>query len=147
MTIHLTRSVLTFRHSCAGRPGLFTTAAAALLLAGLSSAQTTGGGAKGAPAADEQGLEEIVITGTLIRGAAPVGSALIAVDQGDLQATGGNDVIDMLLNVPQVSPLGVSEAQRSGTGGATNITLGNSINLRGLSPFATLTLLDGHRVP
>ena len=45
--------------------------------------------------------------------------------------------------------LGVSEGQRSGTGGggATNITLGNSIDLRGLSPYATLTLLDGHRVP
>ena len=96
----------------------------------------------------DQSLNEIVVTGTLIRGTgAPVGSTLIQVDQSSLQETGGNDVINMLLNVPQVSPLGTSEAQRSGTGGAVNITLGNSINLRGLSPFATLTLLDGHRVP
>src|ERR1700722_19988711 len=116
----------------------------------MAPAQTVSAGA--APATSVQGdsdqsLEEIVVTGTLIRGSAPVGSTLIGVDQADLQATGGNDVISMLLNVPQVSPLGVSEAQRSGTGGAGNITLGNSINLRGLSPFATLTLLDGHRVP
>jgi iron complex outermembrane receptor protein len=117
---------------------------AGLLYAAFSHAQTP---AAGAAASQDQALEEIVVTGTLIRGAAPVGSTLIAVDQGDLQATGGNDVINMLLNVPQVSPLGVAEGQRSGTGGATNITLGNSINLRGLSPFATLTLLDGHRVP
>ena len=116
------------------------------MLVSLASAQTSTGTPEAAPAGDS-GLQEIVVTGTLIRGAAPVGSTLIAVDQADLQATGGNDVINMLLNVPQVSPLGVSEAQRSGTGGATNITLGNSINLRGLSPFATLTLLDGHRVP
>ena len=52
----------------------------------------------------------------------------------------------MLRDVPQVTNW-VSESQRSGTGGATNIVLGNSINLRGLSPYATLTLLDGHRVP
>lgn len=125
-------------------------AAVGLLCAGASKAQTpavAAGAASTSAAANEQGLEEIVVTGTLIRGAAPVGSTLIAVDQADLQASGGNDVISMLLNVPQVSPLGVSESQRSGTGGATNITLGNSINLRGLSPFATLTLLDGHRVP
>jgi iron complex outermembrane receptor protein len=124
-----------------------------LIGAGAAPAQTAAGtagpaaAATAAPAADDQALEAIVVTGTLIRGAAPVGSTLIAVDQADLQATGGNDVINMLLDVPQVSPLGVSEAQRSGTGGAGNITLGNSINLRGISPFATLTLLDGHRVP
>jgi len=99
-------------------------------------------------AAPAEELQEIVITGTLIRGAtAPVGSTLIAVDQAQLQATGANDIADMLRDVPQVSSLGVAEGQRSGTGGATNITLANSINLRGLSPFATLTLLDGHRIP
>ena len=43
--------------------------------------------------------------------------------------------------------LGVTEGTRAGTGGAGNIVYGNSINLRGLSPFATLTLLDSHRVP
>jgi len=88
-------------------------------------AGTAAGAATASSASDDQSLQEIVVTGTLIRGAAPVGSTLIAVDQADLQATGGNDVISMLLNVPQVSPLGVSESQRTGTGGAGNITLGN----------------------
>jgi iron complex outermembrane recepter protein len=92
-------------------------------------------------------LQEIVVTGTLIRGTGPVGSNLISIDQSQLQATGGNSIIDMLRDVPQVTNFGVSDAQRSGTGGATNIVLGNSINLRGLSPFATLTLLNSHRVP
>jgi iron complex outermembrane receptor protein len=124
-------------------------ACAALLCARAAFAQNapTGPAAPGAASGQNEGLEEIVVTGTLIRGTgAPVGSTLIAVDQADLQATGGNDVQSMLLNVPQVSALGTSEAQRSGTGGAVNIVWGNSINLRGLSPFATLTLLDGHRV-
>jgi iron complex outermembrane recepter protein len=134
---------------CAPRIYALMAAAAILMHAAAAPAQTPATGAAPAPsgqAVSDQSLEEIVVTGTLIRGSAPVGSTLIAVDQADLQATGGNDVISMLLNVPQVSPLGVSESQRSGTGGATNITLGNSINLRGLSPFATLTLVDGHRV-
>ena len=114
-----------------------------LLCATAAQSQTT---PAPAPAAEE--LQEVVVTGTLIRGAtAPVGSTLIAVDQEQLQATGANSIADMLRDVPQVSGLGVAEGQRSGTGGATNITLANSINLRGLSPYATLTLLDGHRIP
>jgi len=121
-------------------------AAAGLLSAALSMAQGAAAPASEANNKDEA-MEEIVVTGTLIRGAAPVGSSIIAMSQTDLEATGGNSVIDMLRDVPQVSFLGVSEAQRSGTGGATNITLANSINLRGLSPFATLTLVNGHRVP
>jgi len=97
--------------------------------------------------AEESGLQEIVVTGTLIRGSAPVGSAIINVDHVDLMDTGGNTVVDMLRDVPQISSLGVQEGSRTGTGGAGNITYGNSINIRGLSPFATLTLVDGHRVP
>jgi iron complex outermembrane recepter protein len=116
--------------------GVLCAAGIGLLCAAAAQSQTTP-----APAADE--LQEVVVTGTLIRGAtAPVGSTLIAVDQEELQATGANSIADMLRDVPQVSGLGVAEGQRSGTGGATNITLANSINLRGLSPYATLTLLS-----
>ncbi len=98
-----------------------------------------------ADGADE--LQEVVVTGTLIRNAAPVGSPLIPFSQTDLQETGAISVSDALRTLPQVSNLGVNESTRSGTGGAGNIVYGNSINLRGLSPFATLTLLDSHRVP
>jgi iron complex outermembrane receptor protein len=76
-----------------------------------------------------------------------VGSTLIDVDQALIQQSGANSVSDALRTLPQVDNLGVSEGTRGGTGGAGNIVYGNSINLRGLSPFATLTLLDGHRVP
>ncbi len=96
---------------------------------------------------EQPGLEEIVVTGTLIRNAAPVGSSIIIMDQAKLADTGANDIADMLRDVPQVSSLGVSETSRTGTGGAGNITYGNAIDIRGLGPFATLTLLDGHRVP
>ncbi len=32
------------------------------------------------------------------------------------------------------------------SGGSNNVTYGSSINIRGIGPFATLTLVDGHRV-
>jgi len=113
---------------------------------GASAAQVWG---QSAPPTDAQdGIQEVVVTGTLIRtDANVVGSNVIAVDQTALKATGANSVVDMLRDVPQVSSLGVNEASRSGTGGSTNISYGNSINIRGISPFATLTLLNGHRVP
>ncbi len=94
-----------------------------------------------------QSLQEVVVTGTLLRNAAPVGSTVITLDQTALNATGGNTIIDQLQTLPQVDNLGVTEASRTGTGGAININYGSSINIRGLSPYATLTLLNGHRVP
>ncbi|MBN2447055.1 MAG: TonB-dependent receptor, partial [Phycisphaerae bacterium] len=35
---------------------------------------------------------------------------------------------------------------RGQAGGSGNITYGNSVNLRGIGPYATLVLIDGHRV-
>ena len=121
----------------------------ALLFAGIASAQTAATPEPKPAAAADDSLAEITVTGSLIRtpSSAAVGSAVIAVDQKDLQQTGANNVSEMLRDIPQVSSLGVSESSRSGTGGSTNITYANSINIRGLSPFATLTLLDGHRTP
>lgn len=127
--------------------GLLGAGAGLFCAAALAQTPPTGAAAGVPPSALDEALTEIVVTGTLIRGTAPVGSNLIAIDQAQLAATGGNNVSDMLQDVPQVSQLGIAEGQRSGTGGAINITLGNSINLRGLSPFATLTLLNSHRVP
>src|SRR5580693_7018190 len=71
-------------------------------------------------------VEEVVITGTLIRGKAPVGSTLIGVDRKDMDQSGATTVSDILKELPQVDNLGVTESSRSGTGGAVNIVWGNS---------------------
>ena len=52
----------------------------------------------------------------------------------------------LLQELPQVFDLGVSENSRAQAGGAGNIVYANSVNLRGIGPNATLTLLDGHRM-
>src|SRR5271169_6569143 len=84
------------------------TASAALLVASGAMAQTAPSVIVTSPG-DE--LQEVVVTGTLIRGTGPVGSNLITIDQSQMQATGGNTIIDMLRDVPQVTSFGVSEAQ------------------------------------
>ena len=61
-------------------------------------------------------LQEVVVTGTLIRNVAPVGSTLIAMDQEQLQQTGAISLSDALRTLPQVDNLGVSDSSRSGTG-------------------------------
>jgi iron complex outermembrane recepter protein len=115
-----------------------------MLVGGLGSA--LGAQAANAPAAAAvEELEEVVVTGTNIRGAAPTGSALIAVDRKQIEESAGVTTSAILFETPQVMNFGITESSRSGNGGSGNITLGTSINIRGISPFATLTLVDGHR--
>lgn len=115
------------------------------LLCGTAVAALALGGA--ARAQDTSSIETVVVTGTQIRGTAPVGSAVISIGQDQIEKTGAMTTMDILKQQPQVMNYGITDTQRTGTGGAANITYGSSINLRGLSPFATLTLIDGHRAP
>ena len=94
---------------------------------------------------DIQG-SDIVVTGSRIRGAAPVGSTVIAIDRRAIEASGAVTTDRLIKEIPQVFDLGTSENSRGQSGGNSNITFGNSINIRGIGPYATLTILDGHRV-
>lgn len=97
-------------------------------------------------AADESKTdEEIVVTGTSIRGEPPVGSSLIQVGRGDIDASVSTTTTQLVREVPQIFNFGVTDSARNQSGGAGNIVYGNSINIRGLGPFATLTLIDGRR--
>jgi len=91
--------------------------------------------------------KDIIVTGSLIRGKAPVGSSLIAVNRDSLVDSGTLTVSDALKNVPQITALGVDESHRGVQGGAGNIFYNNQINIRSLGPQATLTLINGHRAP
>lgn len=88
---------------------------------------------------------DIVVTGTSIRGVAPVGSSIVAVTRMDIEASPSVTTAQLLQETPQVFNFGVSDSSRNGTGGSGNITGGTSINLRGLGPYATLTLINGRR--
>ena len=106
----------------------------------VAAAQTAGAGDKGP-------VEEIVVTGTSIRGASPVGSATTSMDREDIKATGLTTAVDIIRTLPQIQNIGADETRTVGRDGAADNTgRGSAINLRGLGNNATLLLLDGRRV-
>ena len=114
-------------------------AAQAAMLAAPALAQDA---AEGTAARDD----EIVITGSRVRGEAPVGSTVTSLGRAEIEASSAVTVDRMIKEIPQNFDLGVSENSRGQSGGSGNITYGNTVNLRGIGPYATLVLIDGHRV-
>ena len=97
-------------------------------------------------AQDEPSSAEIIVTGSRVRGEAPVGSTVTTLGRKEIEASSAVTVDRMVKEIPQVFDLGVSENSRGQSGGSGNITYGNSVNLRGIGPYATLVMIDGHRV-
>ncbi len=93
-------------------------------------------------------IEEVVVTGSQIRGVAPVGSALIGLTREDLSRVPAINTTELLRQIPQISALGPDDAGGRGSiqGAQQNRTRGSSVNLRGIGPNATLLLVNGHRM-
>lgn len=98
----------------------------------------------------EAGDDEIIVTGTLLRGAAPVGSNAITVDAEKLQSTGATTVNELLATVPQVTNLfnNVPTARLGVASNQIQVVRPNLRNLAGetSSSASTLVLFDGHRI-
>ena len=98
-------------------------------------------------AEDTTDIDEVTVTGSRIRGVAPVGSPVISLGREELDLSSASTVADFLKEIPQVVGTGIDETRFVSTGiNASNASRATAINLRGLSPAATLVLLDGHRV-
>ena len=96
-------------------------------------------------------LEEVIVTGSRIRGAQPAGSELLTFSRDDIAETGAATIDEFARQIPQnFASLDATGALSSNSGGfsqtGSNSYGGAGFNLRGLGPGATLTLLDGHRV-
>jgi len=103
-------------------------AAAVLQMANQAAAQTA------APA--DESMASVVVTGSLIRRVANEGATpLVTIKSSELQARGNTELKDLVLEMPQSLSLGTN----SGAAGPI-------INLRGLGPMRTLTLLNGRRL-
>jgi iron complex outermembrane receptor protein len=123
-----------------------------IAIAGVSLLSlTTPAFAQDAPVAEDDSAadEQIVVTGTLIRGIAPGGSQAIAVGQEKIESIGAVNTSDLIASVPQAGNfLGFV-----GVRGSSNFSLAvNRPSLRYLgstsaSGGSTLLLLDGHRMP
>jgi iron complex outermembrane receptor protein len=91
--------------------------------------------------------EDIVVTGTRIRGAAPAGANVIGLNRQDIEQSGRTTVQDVLQSLPQVFPGSQGElTQLNSVAPGGNFALGSSVDLRGLGSDATLTLLNGRRL-
>lgn len=91
--------------------------------------------------------DDIVVTGSRIRGAEIAGD-VITIDQQAIIAAGQIDVGEAIRSLPQ--NFGGGQNPGIGTGAGlvnSNLNSASSANLRGLGPDATLTLLNGHRLP
>lgn len=120
-----------------------------LLLAGATAALFPFHGAYAQSEGDGEDAagDPIVVTGSRIRGVAPVGSNLIDVGAEQIEKSGATTVSDVLRQVPQITSLSINAEGATGAGAGSNITRATGPNLRGLGSTATLTVIDGLRVP
>lgn len=97
----------------------------------------------------EQPPEEVLVTGTRIRGRAPVGSSLVTLDRSAIEEAGFATTPQLVQSLSQNSGLGANEENfsRSSVQNANlNLTGGTGVNLRGLGPGSTLVLVNGRRI-
>ena len=89
----------------------------------------------------------IVVTGTRIRGAGSA-SPVTVTTRRDLEQSGISDLADFTRILPQNYTGGQNRgiAGSGEQGGQQNLNDSANLNLRGLGPDATLTLLNGHRL-
>lgn len=89
----------------------------------------------------------IVVTGTRIRGTQAVGD-VTTISREMIVEAGQVDLGEAIRSLPQNFSGGQNPGVGSGAGLVnSNISSASSANLRGLGPDATLTLLNGHRLP
>jgi len=96
-------------------------------------------------------LEEIVITGTNIRGVQAVTSPTLSFDRDAIDRSGYLTTQDFVRSLPQNYGGGQQGASVDGKLGAgansqQNNDSASGVNLRGLGTVSTLTLLNGHRM-
>lgn len=129
----------------------------AILLPGLGIAQTaapnavpsqttspagvTQPGSEASPASSTPSsmLSEVVVTGTLVPGVAPVGTDLITVNEADIAATGASTAGQVLQNVAQIDTFGLLPPA------AFNSPLGPGGYPPELRGLPTLVLVNGNR--
>ncbi|QKR98296.1 TonB-dependent receptor [Sphingomonas sp. CL5.1] len=92
---------------------------------------------------------DVVVTGSRIRGRAPAGAAVTAIDRTAIEQTGYATTQQLLQALPQNFGGGPNETTAATARGNAdfNSAYGSGINLRGLGASSTLVLLNGERPP
>ena len=97
------------------------------------------------PSAEQATVSEITVTGTQIRGIAPVGTNVVPMSRQEIIATGGTSANDILRTIPQVTSAFL-QTPTTGLNAGLAIIRPNIRNLGASGGSTTLVLLDGHRL-
>ena len=90
--------------------------------------------------------QEIVVTGSHVRGAAPT-SPVLTITRRQIDEAAPSSVEELMRKLPQNVASGTAQETFGVSGTASDITdHGAGLNLRGLGQRATLVLINGHRV-
>ena len=105
---------------------------------------------EGASASEERAsliqLEEVIVTGSQIRGVQPVGAPLIVIDREEINRSGYSSVQQLMESLPQTYGGDAAEDVYSTSDDQVNNSGATGINLRGLNASSTLILLNGRRM-
>lgn len=93
-----------------------------------------------------EAFDEVIVTGSHIRGSVAAGSKVITIGQQDIERSGHVRVQDLLEALPQNFSGSGSEDSTTDTA-AYNVSRATTIDLRGLGGGTTLILVNGHRQP
>jgi iron complex outermembrane recepter protein len=107
------------------------------------------GDSSSATALNNSDLEEIIVTGTNIRGVDNKTVPILTFDRDAIARSGFATMQDFITALPQNSKSGANspDGVLSGVGfGLGNVENSTAANLRGLGANSTLTLINGHRV-
>ncbi|MGE4064294.1 MAG: TonB-dependent receptor plug domain-containing protein [Rhodospirillaceae bacterium] len=124
------------------RHALTTVSAASLVLGGA----ITGFGAKAAYAqAEQEGFEEIIVTGTrIVRDGFEAPTPVTVMNVEQIESAARPNIADMVNMLPAFA--GGTTPHSGGADVSSGRQGQNNLNLRGLGVNRTLTLLDGHRI-
>jgi len=95
---------------------------------------------------DSSDQSEIIVTGSRIRGGHAT-SPITSISRRDAELAGQTDLGQMIRDLPQNFSGGQNPTiAPTGQGNFSNVSGSSTLNLRGLGPDASLTLLNGHRI-
>lgn len=100
---------------------------------------------QGQPESDS--VESVTVTGTLLKGEAPIGAHVVDVNTDDIKATGAVTTNEVLSNIPQINSLFNTEPVTA-TAGVGHDTQPKPIlrNLNSAGGAATLVMVDSHNL-
>jgi iron complex outermembrane receptor protein len=118
---------------------------AASLLATHAMAQDATATAAATPAPAGNEVQELVVTGTSIKGISPVGSNVMTVGVQEIKNMGVSGITEVLKGVPSLEFFGsAGRAPTTGTNGQPGVAV-QIHQVGAMSSASTLTLIDSHR--